>query len=133
MRAKLLKGQEADQARHFSFQGVREESGASVRRFELKQMGPAYAKDSAGFNRGAGAKPGVPGEGSNSAAADSQPSGEPSAADPPEPEIDVEAIQKTAFQEGYAEGERAGSEATLEQFRGAIASFGRTVMQSPFR
>ena len=128
--SKLLKGQEADQARHFSFQGAEEESGAGVRRFELKQMGPAYAKDSAGFNSGAGAEPGVPGVGSNSAAADSQPSaGEPSSAEPPEPEIDVEAIQKTAFQEGYAEGERAGSEAALEQFRGAIASFGRTVQE----
>ena len=58
-----------------------------------------------------------------------QPAAEESpAADPPKPEIDVEAIQQAAFQEGYAEGERAGSEAALEQFRGSIASFGRTVM-----
>ena len=130
MLSKLLKGQEADQANHFSFPGAGEKSAGGIRPFELKQVGPAYANDSAGFKGGKEAEPGAPGERSDSAAEDanSQPSAaESPAADPPKPEIDVEAIQRAAFQEGYAEGERAGSEAALEQFRGSIASFGRTV------
>ena len=131
MLSKILKGQDADQARHFSFPGAGEESTDGIQQFELKQVGPADAQDSAGFKGGKEAEPAAPGERSDSAAegASSQPSAEESpAADPPKPEIDVEAIQRTAFQEGYAEGERAGSEAALEQFRGSIASFGRTVM-----
>ncbi len=132
MLSKLLKGQEADQASHFSFPGAGEESADGIRQFELKQVGPAYAQDSAAFKGGKEAEPGAPGARSDSAAegANSQPSAaESPAADPPKPEIDVEAIQRAAFQEGYAEGERAGSEAALEQFRGSIASFGRTVQE----
>ncbi len=129
MLSKLLKGQEADQASPFSLPGAGEESADGIRQFELKQVGPVYAQDSAGFKGGKEAQLGAPGERSDSADANSQPPAtESPAADPPKPEIDVEAIQQAAFQEGYAEGERAGSEAALEQFRGSIASFGRTVM-----
>ena len=76
MLSKLLKGQEADQANHFSFPGVGEKSAGGIRPFELKQVGPAYANDSAGFKGGKEAEPGAPGERSDSAAEDanSQPS-----------------------------------------------------------
>ena len=131
MLSKLLKGEEADQARHLSLQGVGPEPGSGIRQFELKQVGPAYAIDPAAFNRGEEAAPAAPGEQTNLADEDagSRSSAESSATDPPAPPIDVEAIQREAFQEGYGEGERAGSEAALEQFRGSIASFGRTVQE----
>ena len=130
--SKLLKGQEADQARHFSLRATREEPAAGVRQFELRQVGRADDNDSAGFNGGKEAELGAPDEGSGSAGEDahSRPAeAESSSEDPPKPEIDVEAIQQAAFQEGYVEGERAGSETALEQFRGCIASFGRTVQE----
>ena len=132
MLSKLLKGRQADQARLLSLPDAGGDSDAGVRLFELKQVGTPYAKDSAGFNGGDSAESGVPGEASNSEAegANSQPSGaESSGVDPPKPEIDVAAIQRAAFQEGYAEGERAGLETALEQYRGSIASFGRTAQE----
>ena len=128
MLSKLLKGQQADQASHFSLPGAGEESAAGIQQLELKQVGPAYAQDSAAFNAGKQAEAGAPGESSGSADANSPPAAaESPAVDPAKPEIDLEAIQRAAFQEGYAEGERAGLEAALEQYRGSIASFGRTV------
>ena len=130
MSSRLLKGLEAAQARQFSLPASGRESSVGIRLFELKQMGTPYAKDSADRYDGDSAGPGLPAEAGNSDADAATPrasEAESVAAEPPKPEIDVDAIQRAAFQEGYAEGERAGSETALEQFRGAIASFGRTV------
>ena len=132
MLSRLLKGLNADEAIPHFFSDVGGESTAGVRSFELKQVGSRYAEHSARFSGGQQTEPGALGVGSHRAAqeADSKTSAaEPSDAAPPKPEIDVEAIQRAAFQEGYTEGERAGSETTLEQFRGSIASFGHTVQE----
>ena len=54
----------------------------------------------------------------------------PLLAPPPQHEQpDTEELQRTAFQHGYEEGERAGIERATAQYREAIASFGRSALE----
>ena len=39
--------------------------------------------------------------------------------------VDIEEVRKEAFQSGFAEGERVGTESAMRQMQGAIASFGQ--------
>ncbi len=46
-----------------------------------------------------------------------------------EPAIDLDAVRKEAFAEGYSEGERAGSQKALRRLQASIEGFGQTVQQ----
>ena len=48
---------------------------------------------------------------------------------PPEPEIDVEGIQREAFQQGFAEGEKAGSDTATARFQDSVAAFGQAARE----
>lgn len=69
----------------------------------------------------------VGGSGSSSTA-DKDNGPEEESATPP-PKIDIEAVQRQAFQQGYSEGERGGWQKGIEQYQAAIAAFGQTVQQ----
>ena len=42
-----------------------------------------------------------------------------------QPEVDVDALQREAFQQGFSEGEKAGSERATARFQEAVAAFGQ--------
>ena len=44
---------------------------------------------------------------------------------PVQPEVDVDALQREAFQQGFSEGEKAGSDRATAQFQEAVAAFGQ--------
>ncbi len=44
---------------------------------------------------------------------------------PAEPEVDLDALQREAFQQGFGEGEKAGSDRATARFQEAVAAFGQ--------
>ena len=48
---------------------------------------------------------------------------------PAQPEVDLEALQREAFQQGFTEGEKAGSDTATAQFREAVAAFGEAARE----
>ena len=57
------------------------------------------------------------------------PAGPGSSQSPQEQTVNIEEARKEAFQAGFAEGERTGSENAMRQTQGAIASFGQAARE----
>ena len=113
MVTKLFKHGEADDVTEFIPPHTGAEPATGIQPFLLRQVNPdltdpASAPTAAETDHG-----------------EAEESAEPS----PEPQIDVEAVQREAFQQGFAEGEKAGSDTATARFQDSVAAFGQTARE----
>lgn len=120
MVTKLFKRGEADGVTEFAPVHTAAEPGGGVQPFQLRQVGqepPATTSDSTSGDAGAVAD-----------AADKG-ADEPTDETPALPEVDVEALQREAFQQGFSDGEKAGSDQATAHFQEAVAAFGQATRE----